>query len=456
MKKIYVKTMGCQMNVYDSQRIVDLMKAFGYEETTQMEQADLMVLNTCHIREKATDKVYSELGRFREIKEKRLEKYKAPTRIVVTGCVVQAAGEEMLKKLSFVDAVLGPQRYHLLPQVLAEREKGRRPKIQADFSADEKFDALAPAQAHGARCFLAVQEGCDKFCSYCVVPYTRGSEYSRPIKDILEEAKLLLQSGAKDITLLGQNVNAFHGEDKNGKERDLGYLIRKLAELDGLKRMSYVTSYPSQMTDDLISAHQEVPQLIPYLHLPIQSGSDKILKAMNRRYTTRLYEEVVEKLREKRPDIAMSSDFIVGFPEETDEDFEQTMRLVQKIGYTSAFSFKYSRRPGTPASVMRGQVPEKTKTERLLRLQELILSLQKKANEAMIGKTTEILLTERGKKKGQLTGYSPYMQNVHVEAPEELLGSFICVKIKEATATSLTAERAGSAPLRSSDDKKKG
>ena len=443
------------MNVYDSLRILDLMKAFGYEETMDLADADLMVLNTCHIREKATDKVYSELGRFREAKEKRWANERKQTRIAVTGCVVQAMGEGMLQKLSFVDVVLGPQRYHLLPQLLAEREKGSRPKMEADFSADEKFDALAPVQAHGARSFLAVQEGCDKFCSYCVVPYTRGCEYSRPVKDIIEEAKLLLQSGAKDITLLGQNVNAFHGEDENGKERDLGYLIRKLAELDGLKRMSYVTSYPSQMTDDLILAHKEVPQLMPYLHLPIQSGSDKILKAMNRRYTTRLYEEVVDKLRAARPDIALSSDFIVGFPGETDEDFEQTMRLVERIGYASAFSFKYSRRPGTPASVMKEQVPEKIKSERLIRLQELILSLQKKNNEEMVGKTTEILLTERGKKKGQLSGYSPYMQNVHINAPEELLGSFICVKIKQATATSLAGERTDSA-LSSSDDKKKG
>ncbi|NCB49682.1 MAG: tRNA (N6-isopentenyl adenosine(37)-C2)-methylthiotransferase MiaB [Alphaproteobacteria bacterium] len=436
MKKIYVKTMGCQMNVYDSEKMIDLMALHGYEQTDIPEEADLLLVNTCHIRAKATDKVFSILGVFREIKEKR-EAKGLETFIGVIGCVVQAQGEELFRKVPFVNVILGPQNYHRLPELLALSMRKKESQAEVFFPKETKFDFLAPAKAHSSRAFLAIQEGCDKFCSYCVVPYTRGAEYSRPMDEILKEAKQFIETGAKEITLLGQNVNAWHGEDLAGKESDLGELIYRLAEIDGIKRLFYVTSYPTQMTEKLILAHKEVDILMPYLHLPAQSGSNSVLKAMNRRYTVEEYKEVISKLKEARPDMAFSSDFIVGFPGETDADFEATYNLVKEVEYAHSFSFKYSRRPGTPASILKNQVPEKVKAERLMRLQELILTLQKKAHEKEIGRTQEILVLNKGKRKNQISGYNEYLQNVHFEGQEELIGKIVSVKIEKATQNSL-------------------
>lgn len=427
--KLYIKTFGCQMNVYDSARMRDALMVLGYTETDKPEQADIILMNTCHIREKASEKLFSELGRLAKLKKKN-------ALIVVCGCVVQAEGEEILKRNHFIDIALGPQNYHELPKIITQynRKKGR--VIKADFPAESKFDFLPTPQKSAANAFLAIQEGCDNFCSYCVVPYTRGCEYSRPSAEIIAEAKALVKAGAKEIMLLGQNVNCWHGD----KGRDLGDLIRDIAKIRGLKRLRYTTSYPSKITKNLISAHAECGKLMPYIHIPIQSGSDKILKAMNRQYTVAAYEKIVKAFRKARPDIAISSDFIVGFPGETEEDFNQTMELVKRVGYASSFSFKYSPRPGTPASIMKNQVPEKVKTERLMKLQALLLSQQKAFNQATIGKTFDVLLTEKGKEKGQLIGYSPYLQGTVVRAPQKMLGEIVKVKITAATATALKGE----------------
>ena len=429
MAKVYIKTFGCQMNVYDSARMRDALLVHGYKETDKAETADVLLFNTCHIREKASEKLFSEIGRVVRDKKKN-------ALVVVAGCVVQAEGEEILKRCRDIDIAVGPQNYHELPELIAKynRKKGRT--IIADFPLESKFDFLPAPQKHVASAFLAIQEGCDNFCSYCVVPYTRGCEYSRPSKDILAEARALVKNGAKEIMLLGQNVNCWHGD----KGRDLGDLIRDLAKIRDLKRIRYTTSYPSKITKNLISAHADCKKLMPYIHIPIQSGSDAVLKAMNRKYTVAEYEKIVADFRAVRPDIAISSDFIVGFPGETEKDFNDTLELVKHIGYASSFSFKYSSRPGTPASLMKNQISEDVKTKRLMKLQALLLSQQRAFNEATVGKEFEVLLTEVGKNAGQLIGYSPYMQGTVVKAPKKMLGQIVLVKVIGASATALQAE----------------
>ncbi|MBO7244889.1 MAG: tRNA (N6-isopentenyl adenosine(37)-C2)-methylthiotransferase MiaB [Alphaproteobacteria bacterium] len=425
------------MNAYDSARMRDAMFVHGYQETNNPEQADILLLNTCHIREKASEKLFSEIGRLNEFKEKRKQEGKE-TLIVVTGCVVQAEGDEILKRSHLVDIALGPQNYHRLPELVASynRKKGR--VLLADFPADSKFDYLPKTKATSATAFLAVQEGCDNFCTYCVVPYTRGCEYSRPASDIIQEAKDLVATGAKEIMLLGQNVNCWHGQGAS----DLGDLIRQLALIEGLDRIRYTTSYPSKITQNLIEAHKDLEKLMPYIHLPIQSGSDKILKAMNRQYTAKGYEEIVASFRKARPDIAVSSDFIVGFPGETDDDFQETMEVVKRVRYASSFSFKYSPRPGTPASIMKNQVAEDVKTKRLMILQKELMEQQQEFNSNTVGKILPVLLTEKGKKEGQLVGYTPYLQGTHVSLPDSFLNKIVMLKITKASATSLTGVEA--------------
>jgi len=417
------------MNFYDSARMRDALRVLGYTDTEDPAEADILLLNTCHIREKASEKLFSEIGRLNKFKKKN-------ALLIVAGCVVQADGEEILKRAHSVDIAVGPQNYHRLPELITRFNRSKGRLVLADFPAESKFDFLPESQATGASCFLAVQEGCDHFCSYCVVPYTRGCEYSRPADEILTEAKQLVRTGAKEIMLLGQNVNGWHGEGA----KDLGDIIRMLAEIEGLERIRYTTSYPSEMTDNIITAHRDVPKLMPYIHLPIQSGSNTILKAMNRQYTREQYLDIIDRFRSVRPDIAISSDFIVGFPGETESDFQQTMDLVQQVEYASSFSFKFSARPGTPASIMKNQIAEPIKTERLIKLQELLLAQQKQFNLNTIGKTLDILLIEPGKTKGQISGYTPYLQNTHIIADSSLLGQIVKVKITSATATSLSGK----------------
>ena len=436
-KKFFIKTFGCQMNVYDSHRMAIMLEQLGYEETTSQADADLVMFNTCHIREKAAEKLFSDLGRAYLIKQERLSLGK-DTIIGVVGCVVQAEDEQIAKRAPYVDFALGPLTYHRLPEMLAKiyRQKGQT-LIDTDFPAESKFDFLPQNRTEGACSFLAVQEGCNNFCTYCVVPYTRGAEYSRPIEEVVDEAKRLIETGTLEINLLGQNVNSYHGEDKNGKERNFAYLLNCIAELDGLKRLRYTTSYPADVDDDLIECHRNLKQLMPYLHLPVQSGSDKILKAMNRRHNSLEYLQKVEKLMAANPDLRMSSDFIVGFPGETDEDFEQTLDLVNKVKYIQAFSFKYSRRPGTPAAVMPNQVDEKVKTQRLDVLQKLLFDYQTKFNVSCIGKEFDVLFEQTGRHKGQLIGRTPYMQNLHAKADENCLNKIVRVRVEDATTNSL-------------------
>ena len=388
------------MNVYDSHRMAVILENFGYEPAANQADADLVLFNTCHIREKAAEKVFSDLGRAYLIKQERAEKGQN-TVIGVTGCVVQAEDEEIAKRAPYVDFALGPLTYHRLPEILTKigRKRGET-IIDTDFPAEAKFDFLPENRSEGGCSFLAVQEGCNNFCTYCVVPYTRGAEYSRPVAEVVDEAKHLLETGTLEINLLGQNVNSYHGEDESGKERNLAYLLRRLAELDGLKRLRYTTSYPADVDDDLIACHRDLGQLMPYLHLPVQSGADKILKAMNRRHDRKLYLEVIEKLKKANDKLRFSSDFIVGFPGESDEDFNKTLSLVREVEYIQAFSFKYSRRPGTPAAVMPGQVEEKVKKERLDILQNLLFDYQTKFNESCIGKVFEVLFEQKGRHKG--------------------------------------------------------
>lgn len=409
------------MNVYDSKRMADVLKPHGYSLSETPDEANLVVLNTCHIREKAAEKVYSEIGRLRQIKEAKAASGE-DMYIAVAGCVAQAEGPEMMRRAPAIDLVLGPQTYHRLPDMLKsaeeQRQSGRRSSrvLDTEFPVETKFDHLPQdSDFEGPAAFLTVQEGCDKFCTFCVVPYTRGAEYSRPVQDILDEAKLLINKGVLEITLLGQNVNAYHGDLENGKAASLGELIRRLADLDGLERIRYTTSHPRDMDGELIAAHRDIPQCMPYLHLPVQSGSDKILEAMNRKHTAERYFEIIDELRVGRPDIALSSDFIVGFPGESDEDFEATMELVRKVDYAQAYSFKYSPRPGTPASVMDTQVEEHIKSERLTALQALLGEQQINFNKKSVGKTMDVLLEREGKEAGQLVGRSPYLQAVHVD-----------------------------------------
>lgn len=440
-EKYYIKTFGCQMNVYDSSRIADMLENEGYEQTFKQNEADIVLFNTCHIREKASEKLFSDLGRAHLIELERAEIGKK-TIIGVVGCVVQAEDEQIEKRAPFVDFAVGPLMYHTIPEILkrVKKQKEHLCEIKTDFPAISKFDFLPENTAKGACSFLAIQEGCNNFCTYCVVPYTRGAEYSRPIADVLAEAERLVKTGALEINLLGQNVNSYHGEDENGQERDLAYLLNKIAEIDGLKRIRYTTSYPADMTDNLIACHKDIDILMPYLHLPIQSGSDKILKAMNRRHDSSAYLRVIDKLKAANPKIGMSSDFIVGFPGETDEDFQKTLDIVNKVKYIQAFSFKYSRRPGTPAAVMDNQVEEKVKKERLDILQNLLFDYQNKFNQSCVGKTMPVLLEQKGRHKGQLIGRTPYMQNLHVETKSDNINKIINVEVQQATTNSLSGK----------------
>ncbi len=432
-KRLYIKTYGCQMNVYDSERMADVLAPLGYGMTDEPAEADLVVLNTCHIREKATEKVYSELGQLKRLKQDR----PGGMTIAVAGCVAQAEGEEIMRRQPAVDLVVGPQAYHQLPELIARAHRARGERLAADFAPEEKFDALSTERRPtGVSAFLTVQEGCDKFCTFCVVPYTRGGEWSRPAEAIEAEARALAAKGVREVTLLGQNVNAYAGPDMP-EGGGLAALVRRLAQIEGLDRIRYTTSHPRDMDDALIAAHAEVEALMPYLHLPVQAGSDKVLKAMNRAHTAESYLRLVERIRAARPDIALSGDFIVGFPGERDADFEATLQLIREVGYAGAFSFKYSRRPGTPAAAMPGQVPEAVKDERLQRLQALIDEQQQAFNAAQVGRTLPVLFEKAGRHPGQLVGKSPYLQAVHVTAPERMLGQIVPVKIDSAARNSL-------------------
>ncbi|HUH86202.1 MAG TPA: tRNA (N6-isopentenyl adenosine(37)-C2)-methylthiotransferase MiaB [Stellaceae bacterium] len=437
-KKLYIKTYGCQMNVYDSARMSDVLKPLGYAPAAEAEDADMVILNTCHIREKAAEKVYSELGRLRPLK---LRKSKTGGRMIlaVAGCVAQAEGAEILARAPYVDIVLGPQTYHRLPEMVAQVARAGGHVLQTDFPAEAKFDFLPDAQPQGVSAFLSVQEGCDKFCTFCVVPYTRGAEFSRPPAAILAEAEALVAQGAREITLLGQNVNAYRGAGSDGPW-GLAQLIPALAEIPGLLRLRYTTSHPLDMDDALVACHRDVPQLMPFLHLPAQSGSDKVLAAMNRRHRADDYRLTVERLRRARPDIALSSDFIVGFPGESEADFRATLDLVAAIGYAQAFSFKYSARPGTPAALLPDQVPDAVKSERLQRLQALLGDAQRNFNARAVGRTMPVLFEKRGRHPGQLVGRSPYLQPVHASAPARLLGAVVPVRIAAALPNSLAGE----------------
>lgn len=451
MEKVYIKTYGCQMNVYDSERMMDLLAPLGYEPTEHPDNAQLAILNTCHIREKASEKLYSDLGRLKPVKEEALERGEDYL-IAVTGCTAQAEGGEVFRRAPYVDMVVGPQSYQDLPELLARakrmaesREAGKKSGVgilNVDFPEVPKFDHLPPIGQHaGPTAFVAIQEGCDKFCHFCCVPYTRGAEYSRPAQAVVNEVKQFLAKGVKEITLLGQNVNAYHGEGlSTPQEWTLGRLIRALAELDGLESIRYMTSHPRDVNDDLIDAHRDVPQLQPFLHLPIQSGSDRILKAMNRRHTVAFYLDILERFRKARPDIAFSSDFIVGYPGETDADFKETLELVETVGYAQAYSFKYSPRPGTPAWALENQIPEEIKETRLAILQNVLMDKQRAFNETMIGKTLHILFERKGRHQGQILGKSPYMQSVHVQGASTVLGQILPVKIQAAANNSLTGE----------------
>ncbi len=427
------------MNVYDSDRMADVLAPLGYESTQQAEEADLIILNTCHIREKAEDKVFSDLGRYRRHKNNASRNGKQ-TMIAVGGCVGQAIGEEILTRAPYVDMVFGPQSYQQLPEMLRKAELKQK-VVELDFPEIAKFDQLPqPSAPKGGAAFVSVQEGCDKFCTFCVVPYTRGSEFSRPAADVLRESRDLAREGVCEITLLGQNVNAYHGEGGDGKEWGLGRLIRELAEIEGIKRIRYMTSHPRDMDDDLITAHGQVPQLMPFLHLPIQSGSDSILKKMNRKHKAADYLLIVDRLRSARPDIALSSDFIVGFPGETEDDFKETMRLVETVGYAQAFSFKYSPRPGTPAAENHSQVSEEVKAERLAELQDLLRKQQVAFNRVSVGQRMEVLFEKPGKLAGQYLGKSPYLQSVHVRSAENMMGKLCLVEITDAFDNSLAGK----------------
>jgi tRNA-2-methylthio-N6-dimethylallyladenosine synthase len=427
------------MNVYDSERMTDALAEAGYESVDSAEAADLILLNTCHIREKATEKVYSEIGRLKRHKERREAEGKAMT-IAIAGCVAQAEGEEIIARAPVVDLVVGPQAYHKLPELIARAARKTGERLAADFTAQEKFDALPARAPDGVTAFLSIQEGCDKFCTFCVVPYTRGAEYSRPVADVIAEARALAERGVKEITLLGQNVNAYHGE---GAEGAAGFaaLLRELARLDGVARLRYTTSHPIEMTDELIALHGEEPKLMPYLHLPVQSGSDRILNAMNRKHDAAHYRDIAARLRATRPDIALSTDFIVGFPGETEKEFEATLQLVRDVGFASAFSFKYSARPGTPAAAMIGQVTEEAKAERLARLQALLSEQQRAFNAAQVDRVLPVLVTGDGRMAGQKHGRSPYLQAVHFDDTRAKPGDIAPVRILSASQNSLSGAR---------------
>ncbi|WP_417309129.1 tRNA (N6-isopentenyl adenosine(37)-C2)-methylthiotransferase MiaB [Devosia sp.] len=458
-KKLFIKTYGCQMNVYDSDRMADALAPHGYEPVQAMEDADLVVLNTCHIREKASEKVFSELGRLRELRDTRRAEGN-DLMIGVAGCVAQAEGDEIVRRAPAVDLVFGPQSYHRLPELIARAHNGAR-VVDTDFPEEDKFAHLPAARREvtlkrGLTAFLTVQEGCDKFCSFCVVPYTRGAETSRPLEQVLSEARNLAAAGVRELTLLGQNVNAYHGLDATGRSVGLGELCYRLAEIEGIARIRYTTSHPLDMTDELIAAHRDLDALMPYLHLPVQSGSDRILKAMNRRHTAEQYLEVISRIRAARPDIALSGDFIVGFPGETEEDFEQTLEIARATGYASAFTFKYSIRPGTPGATMDNQVDETVKMERLARLNAQIVSQTRAFAETCVGRVLPVLIDKPGRMPGQIGGRSPYLQAVHMDGPERLIGQIIPVEIVSAGNNSLagkivTASEPNSASVVESD-----
>ncbi|MBT7398127.1 MAG: tRNA (N6-isopentenyl adenosine(37)-C2)-methylthiotransferase MiaB [Hellea sp.] len=436
-KKVFIKTYGCQMNVYDSERMVDVLSPIGYAPVETPENADLVILNTCHIREKAAEKVYSELGRIRQLKKKVNPEMK----VAVAGCVAQAEGSEIKRRAPVVDMVLGPQTYHKLPEMIAKVHRNSGEVLETDFDTLEKFDNLPESrQVKGFSSFLTIQEGCDKFCTFCVVPYTRGAEVSRPVDQIINEARNLASQGVREITLIGQNVDAYSIMGPNSKQWGLGELISHVALIGGIDRLRFTTSHPRDMDDDLISILGKEPKLMPYLHLPIQAGSDKVLKAMNRGHTYEEYKTLIGKIRKSRPDIALSGDFIVGFPGETESDFQQTMKCVEEIGYASSFSFKYSVRPGTPGASLPQQVSEDVKSDRLKRLQDLLYSQQHAFNESLVGRTLNVLIENVGREEKQLFGRSPYLQGTHFNGPADLIGQIRPVLITKAGRNSLSGE----------------
>jgi tRNA-2-methylthio-N6-dimethylallyladenosine synthase len=439
-KRVFIKSYGCQMNVYDAQRMTDVLEARGFQEASEADSADLVILNTCHIREKASEKIFSELGKLKLLKSSARAEGRS-LQVVVAGCVAQAEGAEIVRRQRAVDLVVGPQNYHRLPELLDRIGNGSS-VVDTDFPVESKFDHMPEPSAkrigaRGVSAFVTVQEGCDKFCSFCVVPYTRGAEFSRPASAILDEVSALTSAGVKEVTLIGQNVNAYHGLDANGRETSLARLIERVADLPGLARIRYTTSHPRDMADDLLEAHRDVPALMPYLHLPVQSGSDAILAAMNRKHTRADYARLVEKIRKFRSDIAFSSDFIVGFPGESDEDFQDTMRLVADVGFASAFSFKYSPRLGTPATDLIDQIPEAVKADRLSQLQKLLDQQRRAFDLSVVGKTLPVLFEKPGRHHGQQVGKTPYLQAVYVETQNDLIGVIAEVEILEATSNSL-------------------
>jgi tRNA-2-methylthio-N6-dimethylallyladenosine synthase len=459
-KRLFIETYGCQMNVYDSERMRDVLQPLGYAVTEKPDDADLVILNTCHIREKATEKVYSEIGRLRAHKERRAAEGKSMT-ITIAGCVAQAEGEEIIRRAPEVDLVVGPQAYHKLPELIARAARQSGERLETDFTAQEKFDALPARAPDGVTAFLSVQEGCDKFCTFCVVPYTRGAEFSRPIADVLSEARSLADKGVREVTLLGQNVNAYHGlrsanalagSSGSVSAHDAGEapalresahfteLLHELAAINGIVRIRYMTSHPIEMTDELIALHGTEPKLMPFLHLPVQSGSDRILKAMNRKHDGAFYRDIIARVRRVRPDIALSTDMIVGFPGETEKEFEATMQLVRDVTFASAFSFKYSPRPGTPAAGMVGQVSDEAQNERLQALQALLFSQQTAFNASQVGRTLQVLVTGKGRMPGQKHGRSPYLQSVNFQDTHAQNGDIVDVRITGASQNSLSGE----------------
>ena len=437
-KKLHIKTFGCQMNAYDSERMAEALQPAGYALTDEMSDADLVILNTCHIREKAAEKVYSALGRIRKSKNARKSQGRN-TVVAVAGCVAQAEGEEIIARAPVVDIVVGPQSLHRLADLVADASSSGKRAVETEFPAEDKFAALPPRTTarRQVSAFVTVQEGCDKFCTFCVVPYTRGSEYSRTPDEIVAEVKRLAARGVRAVTLLGQNVNAYHGEAADGATWSLARLLKRLAEVPAVERLRFTTSHPHDMDDDLIALYGDEPALMPYLHLPYQSGSDRILAAMNRKHTAEEYEALIARIRAARPDLALSTDVIVGFPGETDQDFEDTLALARRVGFAQAFSFKYSARPGTPAASLEGQVPEAVKKERLAVLQALIEDSRRDFDRAIVGRTLPVLFEGKGRKPGQIAGRSPYLQAVHVDGPESLIGHIAEVDISAAGPNSL-------------------
>ncbi|MDR3407523.1 MAG: tRNA (N6-isopentenyl adenosine(37)-C2)-methylthiotransferase MiaB [Methylovirgula sp.] len=438
-RKLFIKSYGCQMNAYDAQKMTDLLAPAGFDETQSLDEADLVILNTCHIRERAAEKIFSELGKVRAVKNTRRAEGRA-TQVVVAGCVAQAEGGEIVRRQKAVDLVVGPQNYHRLPDLLRRAEAA--PVIDTEFPAEDKFDHLPRAprsatQARGITAFVTVQEGCDKFCTFCVVPYTRGAEVSRPVEKIVAEVEALAEAGVRELTLLGQNVNAYHGEGPEGRIWSLAKLCARLAEIPGIARLRYTTSHPNDMDAELIAAHRDLPALMPYLHLPVQTGSDAILAAMNRKHDRAAYRRIIDRLRGACPDIALSSDFIVGFPGESEADFAATLDFIREITFASAFSFKYSPRPGTPGADLPDQVPEDVKIARLAALQELLDAQRQAFNAGLVGRTLAVLFEKKGRHAGQIAGRSPYLQPVQVDAPETMIGQVLPVEITGVATNSL-------------------